>query len=69
MKRRTPMLLTIDIAKNKLCPFAGLTALISKTLPDEREWHCCQGPDCMMWRTSEEYDDEVGYCGLAGKPE
>lgn len=49
-------------AKFKYCP-------LLKTNDDK--FRMCQGAQCMMWRfkhSEKKGEDDLGYCGLAGKP-
>ena len=54
------MYLTEKEAKDKWCP----------EIYKGHEGGTCLASDCMMWRRKYDcVDGEVGYCGLASKPE
>lgn len=56
------MVVPQDEAKMKYCPFL--------TTKDDK-FRFCQGSQCMMWRfkySDKRGDEDLGYCGVAGKP-
>ena len=63
--------MTEEDAKKRWCPmvrvnYANLTDVGHARAEMSSR---CIGSGCMMWRTSDHYDDASGYCGLAGTPE
>ena len=65
------MKLTLEVASETFC--MQTLSNFSRSDPFETETTLkCVGSDCMAWRWCAEpkdVDDQVGYCGLAGKPE
>lgn len=72
--------MTEENAKTKWCPILGLGGAILNIQEGQRE---CIGSACMMWRQTDLIQErrdspdhaekqlwkqQIGYCGLAGKP-
>jgi len=59
------MLVTARQAKHLFCPFQYCD-------PRDEEIHC-EAYRCMAWRVErpdpKDCDEDIGYCGLAGRPE
>lgn len=59
--RRGKMAMTVEEAKEKICPYAMTACFMGAGDA------LCEADTCMAWRWNDTEIKDGGYCGLAGK--